>query len=186
MSRPAWYRNKQYKSPMEPTLLSDGSIVEVQAITDNILVVIRQWPEGHSPHTDRIRITKDSSGSYNYQVAEHYQNGLAKEFIGDPDWHPPYVYSNAIPGTSPSSIEKVDFRTGTTHENRRDLVDYYEQKGYQLMSVQEQINAHDKYRPKPTDVSRERFFGNRPGVPEGAAESAYRENLNMVGDWDNG
>jgi hypothetical protein len=186
MSRPAWYRGQQYKKPMEPTQIADGSVVSVTQLAPGTLLLFRKWPENHKPATDRIRICVDDHGSYSYQVAEHDQFGYAKEFIGDPDWHAPFAYSNAIPGTSPSSVDTYDPRTGTHQETRKDLLDYYNQCGYQLISMSEQINAHDKYRPKPpglNEINRDRFYGARPNTPEGAQGSAYREDFSKIGNW---
>lgn len=185
MSRPQWFKNKDYKREMDRTQIGDGSFVQVLRLEDSELLLIREWPNGD---TDRIRISVDKGGSYSYVVADRDRFGSAKPFIGDPDWHPPYVHSNTIPGTSPSSIDTYDFRTGRDYAGGRpDLEKEYRNLGLQLISRAEENNFHE--RPKPTaegDVDRFRFTGNRPGVPEGAGQSVYREDLTKVKDWDYG
>lgn len=186
MARPQWYKAKDYKQPMERSRLKDGSFVEVVAVGEELLLT-REWP---NKTTDRIRISCDENGTYGYKVADKDQFGIAKAFIGDPDWHAPYAFSNTVPGTSPSSIETYDFRTGRDYEGgRKELEAEYRKLGLQLTQSTDQYNFHERARPKPPEegeINHGRFVGAKPNAPEGAQRSVYREDLNKVKDWDYG
>lgn len=184
MSRPKWYQKPHYKKPLDRMELGDGSFVQVAPVDGSTLLLTRDYPDGTS---ERVRIIKDSHGSYSYDVAPRDRFGVAKEFIGDPDWKPPFVKSNAIPGTSPSSIETHDPITNRDYTGRKDLEDYYKNHDLALISAYEQHNFHERTplkAPEVGQVNRNTFTGPRPVPTEGAKESVYKEDLTKVADWD--
>jgi hypothetical protein len=193
MAHAKWYQKPKFKKPFPAEKLGDGSTAEVidisihpndgelarqQAKPGSILLVIRQWPNGN---TDRVRITKDERGNPRYELAKQDRFGQAVPFIGDPDWHPPYVHSNAIPVTSPSSIETFDLGTGREHASRKKLDEYYEQHNLALYSKAELLNMHDKTPPKASkEPIRGTFRGSMPLAPEGAMRSVVKADLTKV------
>lgn len=178
MAHAKWYQKPRYKKPFERETLEDGSVAEAIQLDTEILLVIRQWRSGN---TDRVRITKDERGNPKYEVAKQDRFGQAVPFIGDPDWHPPYVHSNAVPGTSPSSIETHDPGTGMDHASRKKLNEYYDQHNLALCNKAELLNMHDKTPPKASkEPSRGQFRGSMPLAPEGAMRSVVKADLNKV------
>ncbi len=178
MAHAKWYQKPRYKQPFDQTTLEDGSVTACLKVDDSILLVIRQWPNGN---TDRVRIARDEHGAYKYEVARRDRFGQAVAFIGDPDWHPPYVHSNVVPGTSPSSIETYDLGTGRDHESRKKLDKYYEEHNLALYSKAELLNMHERTPPKASkEAIRGTFRGSMPLAPEGARQSIVKADLTKV------
>lgn len=179
MAHAKWYQKPRFKQPFDQETLGDGSVAQAIQIDTDILLVIRQWPGGN---TDRVRITKDEQGRPKYELAKRDRFGQAIPFIGDPDWHPPYVHSNAIPGTSPSSIETYDVGTGKEFtKGRKELNKYYDEHNLALYSKAELLNMHDKTPPKASkEPIRGQFRGSMPLAPEGARRSVTIADLNKV------
>jgi hypothetical protein len=178
MAHAKWYQKPKFKTPFPAEKFGDGSTVECVKVDDSILLAIRLWPSGN---TDRVRITRDEKGIYQYQVALRDKFGKAKEFIGDPDWHAPYVYSNAIPGTSPSSIETYDPGTGETLETREKHNKYYREHGLTMVTLREQRNMSERTPPKATkDLQRGQFRGSQPLAPQGTERSVVISDINRV------
>lgn len=177
MARPKWYQRKEFKQPVEDYRMGDGSTVNVLRIDDHTLLAMRDYLGGDS---ERVRTSVDGKGIYHYQVAERNQHGEAKPFIGDPDWHAPYVYSNAIPGDSPSSINTYDIRTNTHQATRKDLEEYYDSHNLALASRVDLNNMHEKTPPGSMTGAHNRFQGKAPGRPSGASRTITHDDLSKV------
>lgn len=178
MAHAKWYQKPRLKQPCEQTKLEDGSLVAAMAVSNEILLIVRQWPNGN---TDRVRRTTDEHGAFRYEIAKRDRFGQAIPFIGDPDWTPPYCRSNIVPGTSPSSIETYDVGTGMDHASRKKLDEYYDEHNLALYSKAELLNMHDKTPPKASkDLIRGQFRGSMPLAPEGTRRSVVKADLSKV------
>lgn len=182
MARPKWYQRKEFKQPCEMEL-GDRSVVKVMQVDEQTLLAIRSYLGGES---ERVRTTMDTKGVFHYEVADRDRFGVAKAFIGDPDWHPPFVYSNPIPGTSPSSIETYHEGTRMDHGTRKKFDEYFEKKGLALAQKSDLINMHERTPPKsthkPDGGALGRFTGGVPGKPAGATRTVVLDDLRKVQD----
>jgi hypothetical protein len=178
MAHAKWYQKPKFKQPFPQETLGDGSTAQAVAINDTTLLILRQWPNGN---TDRVRRVENDKGVPHYEVAKRDRFGQAVAFIGDPDWHPPYVRSNIVPGTSPSSIETFDLGTGMDHTSRKKLDEYYDEHNLAIYNKAELLNMHEKTPPKASrETIRGQFRGSMPLAPEGARRSVIKADLTKV------